>query len=331
MAPEVVLCLGATPGRVLLGRGFKLDRERGRWATGPGGIIVLPTYNPAYLLRLRSQATGRGRGGRGCRSGPSARPPRPGRHTAMTSESTAQLAAQFARYVVPTLMPVAVRVVRIAAVEPRDAVLGPRHHDGTRRVSGCRPKPGGTPRSWGWMPRPPCSPLPSGDHAWPGRSTFAGVSAAPLRWNSRTRASTPRSPSTCCTISPGRTRRWRRAQRVLAPGGRLALAVWGRAVHNPWAALVARAAGVTGQRLVRPRPDVFSLGSPGAVEILLQHAGFVAIESERVRDKLRWRDAADLWRWYTGVAAHGCDATGPSGGYPRPCSTTAHPPRRAVS
>ena len=55
VAPEVVLCLGATPGRVLLGRGFKLDRDRGRWSTGPGGILVLPTYNPAYLLRLRSK------------------------------------------------------------------------------------------------------------------------------------------------------------------------------------------------------------------------------------------------------------------------------------
>ncbi len=40
----------------------------------------------------------------------------------MTSEPTTELAAQFARYVVPTLMPVAVRVVRIAAVEPREVV-----------------------------------------------------------------------------------------------------------------------------------------------------------------------------------------------------------------
>ena len=216
----------------------------------------------------------------------------------MTSEPTAQLAAQFARYVVPTLMPVAARVVRIAAIEPRDTVLDL----GTTTGLGAFLAAAQAGRETAVVGVDTSAAMLAIAER---RSRLAG--AQHVRWHVGDATGLEFAhESFDAALSIHLLHDLARpdealaeVQRVLAPGGRLALAVWGRAAHNPWAALVARAAGTAGQRLVRPRPDMFSLGSPGAVEILLQHAGFVAIESERVRDKLRWRDAADLWRWYT--------------------------------
>ena len=216
----------------------------------------------------------------------------------MTSETAAQLAAQFAHYVVPTLMPVAVRVVRIAAIEPRDTVLDLGTTTGlgaflAAAQAGREAAVVGVDAS--------AAMLAIAER----RSRLAG--ARQVRWHVGDTtvldfAHESFDAALCIHLLHDLARpaeALAEVQRVLAPGGRLALAVWGSAAHNPWAALVARAAGATGQRSGRSRPDAFSLGSPGAVEILLQHAGFVAIESERVRDKLRWRDAADLWQWYT--------------------------------
>ena len=216
----------------------------------------------------------------------------------MTSEPTAELAAQFARYVVPTLMPVAVRVVRIAAVEPRDTVLDLGTTTGLAAFLAVAQAGRDAPVVG---VDAAAAMLAIAER----RSRLAG--AQHVRWHvgdatALEFAHESFDAALCIHLLHDLARpdeALAEVQRVLAPGGRLALAVWGRAAQNPWAALVARAAGATGQRLARPRPDVFSLGSPGAVEILLQHAGFVAIESERVRDKLRWRNAADLWQWYT--------------------------------
>ncbi len=216
----------------------------------------------------------------------------------MTSEPAAQPAAQFARYVVPTLMTVAVRVVRIAAIEPRDTVLDLGTTTGLAAflVAAQADRDAavvGVDAS--------AAMLAIAEE----RSRLAGV--RPVRWHRGDAtaldfAHESFDAALCIHLLHDLARpdeALAEVYRVLAPGGRIALAVWGRAAHNPWAVLVARAAGAAGQRLTRPRPDVFSLGSPGAVEILLQHAGFVAIESERVRDKLRWSTAADLWNWYT--------------------------------
>jgi DNA polymerase len=60
LRPAVMLGLGATAGRALVGPSFRLNRQRGQWLTGPDNIPTLVTYQPAYLLRLeepqRSQA-----------------------------------------------------------------------------------------------------------------------------------------------------------------------------------------------------------------------------------------------------------------------------------
>ena len=231
----------------------------------------------------------------------------------MTSEPTAELAAQFARYVVPTLMSVAVRVVRIAAVEPRDTVLDLGTTTGLAAFLAAAQAGRDAPVVG---VDAAAAMLAIAER----RSRLAGTQHVRWRVGDATGLEFAHESFDAVLsihllhdlVRPDEA--LAEVHRVLAPGGRLALAVWGRAAQNPWAALVARAAGTAGQRLSRPRPDVFSLGSPGAVEILLQHTGFVAIESERVRDKLRWRNAADLWQWYTawphmGAALRGLPAT----------------------
>lgn len=50
--PAVVLALGGSAGKALLGKGFKITQERGRWHVGPHDTAVLTTFHPAYLLRL---------------------------------------------------------------------------------------------------------------------------------------------------------------------------------------------------------------------------------------------------------------------------------------
>ncbi len=58
VAPEVIVCLGATPASRLLGTTEGILRLRGHWQTYPLGertIPVLPTLHPAYLLRQPAQ------------------------------------------------------------------------------------------------------------------------------------------------------------------------------------------------------------------------------------------------------------------------------------
>ena len=51
--PEVVVCLGATAGRALLGRDFLVSRDRGRFIASPLAPRVTATIHPSALLRLR--------------------------------------------------------------------------------------------------------------------------------------------------------------------------------------------------------------------------------------------------------------------------------------
>ncbi|MGI8413237.1 MAG: methyltransferase domain-containing protein [Solirubrobacteraceae bacterium] len=77
------------------------------------------------------------------------------------------------------------------------------------------------------------------------------------------------------TVDPGTA--LGEARRVLRPGGRLALAVWDRSVHNLWATIPGQALVNLG--LGEPRdptgPGMFALAAPGRLEELLQSAGFV--------------------------------------------------------
>jgi len=49
--PAVIVCLGATAAQALLGRDFRLTRERGRFVSSPLARLVTATVHPSALLR----------------------------------------------------------------------------------------------------------------------------------------------------------------------------------------------------------------------------------------------------------------------------------------
>jgi DNA polymerase len=54
--PELVVCLGATAAQALLGREFRVTRERGRVFESPLAPRVLATVHPSSILRARDDA-----------------------------------------------------------------------------------------------------------------------------------------------------------------------------------------------------------------------------------------------------------------------------------
>jgi DNA polymerase len=48
--PQIIVCLGATPARYLLGDDVRVTRDRGRWMERKG-VRMMCTYHPAALLR----------------------------------------------------------------------------------------------------------------------------------------------------------------------------------------------------------------------------------------------------------------------------------------
>ncbi len=51
LRPEVLVCLGATAAQALLGRDFKVTRQRGRFVDSPLAPHVLATVHPSSILR----------------------------------------------------------------------------------------------------------------------------------------------------------------------------------------------------------------------------------------------------------------------------------------
>jgi uracil-DNA glycosylase family protein len=55
--PEVVVCLGATAAQALIGRDFRVSRQRGEVVDSPLAHYVLATVHPSSILRQRDDAS----------------------------------------------------------------------------------------------------------------------------------------------------------------------------------------------------------------------------------------------------------------------------------
>jgi len=49
--PQVIVCLGATAAQALLGRTFRVSRQRGQFVESEFGVAALATHHPAAVLR----------------------------------------------------------------------------------------------------------------------------------------------------------------------------------------------------------------------------------------------------------------------------------------
>ena len=57
--PEVLVCLGATAAQSLLGRQFRVTKERGRWLDSDLAPHVTATIHPSAILRMRDRESRR--------------------------------------------------------------------------------------------------------------------------------------------------------------------------------------------------------------------------------------------------------------------------------
>jgi len=57
IAPQVIVCLGATAALALLGRSFRLTQQRGQFVSSPLAPFVTATVHPSALLRMSDAET----------------------------------------------------------------------------------------------------------------------------------------------------------------------------------------------------------------------------------------------------------------------------------
>ena len=92
-------------------------------------------------------------------------------------------------------------------------------------------------------------------------------------------------------------------RRVLRPGGRLALSVWGAPERNPWASM--RMILVERGHMPRPEPEapgVFNMASEERTRALLDGAGFRSVRTEEVPVRFTFRALDDYEQWVIDVA-----------------------------
>ena len=98
-------------------------------------------------------------------------------------------------------------------------------------------------------------------------------------------------------------------RRVLRPGRRVALAVWGAMERNPWIAIAGISLGQRGHIPLPPPPPApgpFSMASAERVDSLLRQAGFTEVRIEEADGRFAIEDADD----YLGLIG---DTAGPVG------------------
>jgi SAM-dependent methyltransferase len=96
-------------------------------------------------------------------------------------------------------------------------------------------------------------------------------------------------------------------RRVLRPGGRLALAVWGPVERNPWASVRVRFL-VSRGHMPPPapgEPGAFAMADAIATRTILEDAGFADVRTEEVPVRLAFADLADYERYTVEVTGAG--------------------------
>jgi len=92
-------------------------------------------------------------------------------------------------------------------------------------------------------------------------------------------------------------------RRVLRPGGRLALSVWGAPERNPWAS-IGGVLLIERGHMPPPEPGapgVFSMASEQRTMALLEGAGFGAVRTEEVPVRFAFGDLDEYERWVIDV------------------------------